>query len=390
VPLVLVILVLTLSPSDAHHSDGPFACIVCGERGLADVLLNIMLFAPVGVLAGIAFGTRWSIVTAAAALSGGIEVMQVWIPGRDASIGDLLFNTVGTTLGMGLVAAAPLWIRPKSRAALRILAAAAAALAIGISAANAWLLRPSLPDSRWFGMWSPRLGHLRPWDGTVRETVVGGIDVRPGWIGDAQPLRRALLAGDTISVRARAGRPTTGLGAIFAIYDDQRREIVLIGPDREDLVLRSRLRAQDLRLDHPDLRLRGALAAFAPGDPLHIRARRGEADGCLEVNGEGMCGIAHSVANGWQLLLYPSHLPPWLSALVAAGWAAALVVPAGFFARTAGTAALGIGAALVALLGIPGLDPWLNPPSIPQLLAAALAFAAAAWIGRSFHTARNA
>lgn len=380
----LAILVVTLAPADPTRTAGLVACIICGERGLADVILNIILFTPVGFLGLVAFGRRTTIMLAAAALSATVELLQVGIPGRDASLGDLLFNTLGALAGYGLAASARAWIRPGPY--LPRFAAAAALLPIAVVAIHAWLVRPSLPASDWYGMWSPRLAHLRPWDGTVLDARLDGTSIRHGLIPDPAPVRSALLRGDTLALRATAGSTTTGLGAIFAIYDGDQREIVLVGPDRRDLVLRTRLRAQDARLDQPDLRLRNALASHTPGDSLLIRARLAPADHCLEINGVGRCGLGHDAAHGWQLLLYPSHFPGWLRLLIATAWSATLVLPAGFFARTRPTLALGATAAATALIALPAIDPWLTlPPTLP-LLGAAAAFTLAARLGRRLHT----
>src|SRR5918998_1555401 len=72
----------------------PLWCLVCGDYGGVDVINNILLFIP------FAFGLRLLglrsqlVVAAGALLSLGIELLQWWvIPGRDASLSDLLTNT---------------------------------------------------------------------------------------------------------------------------------------------------------------------------------------------------------------------------------------------------------------------------------------------------------
>ena len=69
-------------------------------------------------------------------------------------------------------------------------------------------------------------------------------------------------------VHAIAGPPVTALGSLFSIADHRQRRILLIGPDRDDLVLQVRPRAADVLLDHPSRRLRGAMDAVHPGDTI--------------------------------------------------------------------------------------------------------------------------
>ena len=97
------ILRLTLVPDPSQAPFAaltPFSCLVCGEHGGADVLLNLLLFAPMA--AGLRlFGWSWRrCVAACAALSMTVELLQFTaLPGRDASLSDLLTNTAGGAMG---------------------------------------------------------------------------------------------------------------------------------------------------------------------------------------------------------------------------------------------------------------------------------------------------
>jgi hypothetical protein len=96
---LLFILGATLTPMDAGNDTDFIACILCGSRGNADALVNVILFAPLGFALTLMgrTGIRW--IGYAAVLSATIEFAQLVIPGRDPSLGDVFFNTVGAAIG---------------------------------------------------------------------------------------------------------------------------------------------------------------------------------------------------------------------------------------------------------------------------------------------------
>jgi glycopeptide antibiotics resistance protein len=79
------------------------------ERGLTtptgeatDIVLNVLLFMPIGAWAAVRLGRRWmaAAIIAGAVLSIGIETAQALEGvGRFASATDVLTNTIGTALG---------------------------------------------------------------------------------------------------------------------------------------------------------------------------------------------------------------------------------------------------------------------------------------------------
>src|SRR5579862_6439631 len=74
-------------------------CIVCGDSGGADILLNVLLFLPLGLTAR-ALGWRLrNTILLLMTLSIAIEVTQgTLLVGRDASLGDVCSNTAGSLL----------------------------------------------------------------------------------------------------------------------------------------------------------------------------------------------------------------------------------------------------------------------------------------------------
>ena len=94
----LALLWLTLRAGNATESL-PWHALGGGSLAGVDSLANVALFLPAGwILSRADVRLRW-IVVATAAISTGVEVAQIWIPGRTAILGDVLLNTGGAMLG---------------------------------------------------------------------------------------------------------------------------------------------------------------------------------------------------------------------------------------------------------------------------------------------------
>jgi hypothetical protein len=221
-------------------------------------------------------------------------------------------------------------------------------------ALTGWLLSPAFPASSlrvWYSADRPNLEFYR---GRVLGTTLGSVPFGPADLPNSPEVRRLLLAGAPLRVRAVAGPRIRGLAPLVLIEDQQGDEVFLIGPDRDDLVLRYRTRAAALRLDQPDLRLRHALAAVAVGDTLRIEIGREYHAYCLAANHARACGLGFTLGSGWALLLYPRHFPPWLQHLLGAAWVAGIVLPVGFWARKRWETGLAGAMLLAALALLPG------------------------------------
>ncbi len=107
---------------------------VSGERRfVADVIINVALYVPLGMSAFLALSnarSRWLRfaipVALGAMLSASIEMAQLFVPGRDCSALDLIDNIAGSALGLpaGLLfrkLARPVRFRVPDRAALAVL-----------------------------------------------------------------------------------------------------------------------------------------------------------------------------------------------------------------------------------------------------------------------------
>lgn len=174
----------------------PLWCIMCGELGGADIVANLLLFLPfaVGLRLG---GLSWRrTVLVAAALSLTVELLQlVAIPGRDASLSDLLTNTIGGAIGATLAPWMPAAIRPSPAKAVRFLAGGTA-LWLGILATSAWLMSPKLEAGELRSGWAGATSEHDIFHGEIYQV---NLDGDPMPTNDSPPdsaeIRRRLTAG---------------------------------------------------------------------------------------------------------------------------------------------------------------------------------------------------
>jgi VanZ like family len=210
-----VILGVTLVPLEATDGPSPILCVLCADGALADVVLNAVLFLPLGATLSVAGWRPWRTVGLGALLSCGVETAQFVIPGRDPSLSDVLFNTLGMALGIALARSAPTWWQPGPRLA-DVLAIAGALGATSVLAVTGVLLGPSLPENTYYGEWTQRFGHLEWYGGRVLEASLEGLEIPSGVIARSTEVRQLLLAEATIHVRARAGPRPPGLAPCSA------------------------------------------------------------------------------------------------------------------------------------------------------------------------------
>jgi glycopeptide antibiotics resistance protein len=149
---VLVVLAATVLPSDPGNPIDwkQIFCILCNRASLADGLANVALFVPLGVALGWLGYEPLRAVLAACAFSLAVEVAQLTIPGRDPSLEDLIFNTLGGAVGFSGVCLTSRWLLPSGPTAGRL------SLLVGagsgaVFALTGILFMISLPETTYFG-----------------------------------------------------------------------------------------------------------------------------------------------------------------------------------------------------------------------------------------------
>lgn len=338
IAVLAVIAFATLRPTPPPAVPLPVFCLVCGELGGVDVILNVILFIPLGaalVAAGVP--CRRAIAWAAAG-SLAVELLQFSVvSGRDASLSDLLTNSLGGAIGAGVATSWRTLLAPAPRLS-RLLAGIAGAATLGVMAATAALLRPSIPEMGLWGQWTPQQLRFEPYSGTVLDFRVNGIRVPYDLVPESESLRQRLLSGQTRAhVEFIAGRSTRRLSAI-ARAGSRFQEAVMLGADGRDFVFRTRLATRDWRLRTPGISLPHAL----PAEGERVVAEAGLHNRhwyatVITAQGAVHRTVPFAVSLGWTFILPFSHpLAPrdaWFSAL----WLAALAFPAAYWGARGGT-----------------------------------------------------
>ncbi|HLB09638.1 MAG TPA: VanZ family protein, partial [Gemmatimonadaceae bacterium] len=116
----LFIAVLTLTPQYSGSKTPPSLCLLCGDQSILDAVLNIILFIPLGIGLRLAGMSRRRAFAIGLVTTITVETLQLVIPGRDTSLGDIFTNSFGGFLG---ILCADVWrvvVLPSRRAATRL------------------------------------------------------------------------------------------------------------------------------------------------------------------------------------------------------------------------------------------------------------------------------
>jgi hypothetical protein len=358
----LIILFFTLVPGTADTVYPEGFCVYCGERAGADAILNVFMFGPFGMALALRQWRFGHAVLLAMSFSSVIEFTQLFIPGRDANLGDILANTVGAGLAVYLVRTARHWMLPRAHVQGQF-SFAAGFFAVGTILTGAYLTGPALPRSTYFGQWTPNLQHLEWYRGRVLSASIGNVPLPSQQLADSRTVRDLLLAGTPLSLEVVAGPRPQYLGSLFSIADGSKREVILVGVERDDLVVRYRTRSVAARLDQPAFRLDNAFGDVTVGDTVHVTAWREGRGYCVRVNTSRFCPVGFTAGRSRSVFLSTERLPtPWQQVLDAL-WMALLMMPLGFWTRKRWESMVPLGIAFAALAVVPATSGLLAPPA---------------------------
>ncbi len=379
---VLLILLATLFPQRVTNQP-PFLCLYCGEGGIADGILNVGLFLPLGMALAWRYRGAMRLIAAGAALSALVELAQTHIPGRDPSLSDILSNTLGTALGVALAGRGRALesLLERHRAALSVAACLFALL--GVSASGA-LLGPAYPRGAYWVRWGTAVHVEAPFDGQVEEASAGPVKLWPGPSNRGGRVRAALAAGSPLRAEASVRRLPDGMAAVLGVSRGQT-DVAVLGLDGKAAVARFSTRGLDWGLRQPEVLSRHTMAGIRIPGRLRIQAWRSGRGYCLDVNGRRDCTLGFTVGVAWRMLLQPVAPGGTVGHLLDLLWMAALFLPAGLLLPGRRSRLLLSALALATIWALPlasGILP--SPPS--QYLAAL----AGVWCAAPLHAGISA
>jgi len=309
---LIAIAALTLTPTEST-AEISFWCLKCGERRAVDLLLNILMFGPLGLALGL-YGFRFRpAALSSLACTCLIEALQFsLVPGRYASFRDILANFTGALIGYGLARHWRILVAPNPRAA-RMVATIAAILWLTTQALTAWAMGIWLPAEPWWAQLRP--GHDEYPAVFTDELVgvsVGSVQIRESdqlASDDADEIREQLLAGAAFRVEVADVEPTRQLAQIAVISAGPVYDPVWWAQDQLDGVFSVTVRGTRLGLRTPTVRIANVFPAVR-GDTITLTGSyRG---GLYKLRAEGRSGVRQrelraSASWGWAFLLpFPS------------------------------------------------------------------------------------
>ena len=348
---LLAIVVATMTPSAGRGSDGPPWCMSCPlftERAGVDLVLNVLLYVPIGV--GLALLRRGPghVAAIAAVIAAVIETLQVSvIPGRFASLADVITNTSGALLGL---AAARHWraLFEPNPVRSRVFAALAAIVALGVLHLTMWAQQEIPPPRTMSTLWRPA-----PSAGANGAALENGTGSRITYVtvaGRPHTGRARLTPNEIARLSGRSGY-AVHMGFIaaalpgdeepaFELRDGNGQRILRVRQDGRHLAADVATRARELRLRTPSVRLRRFLPSRADRaersglDTVHLEVRA--AEGSLWLTARQRTSEAHGVHRrgafaGWSLLISQSNSPARVRILTFC-WVFILMLPLVYWA----------------------------------------------------------
>jgi glycopeptide antibiotics resistance protein len=326
----------SLTPLDSH------LCLICGELAGVDILLNIALFVPLGVGLSLTGLSPWKTVLTCFAISLSIEISQAFfIPGRDATLSDVLTNTAGGALGVWLTRTAPVWLAPSRKNAMWLSAMWAATWLL-VQIASSYVFAPSLPTTQYYGQLARELGGMAGFPGEVRSARIGTMPIPNDEFTDSRSMRELLLNGAPIVGVVHLTEPTRYFAPIIRVADEKQREITSISENGDQLAFSVRTGASNLRLRQPGVALSAVFVApLTPPDSaaqtmvitarfsdatMHIDAQSPSTHRELNVSPRAALAWTAMVPFQWYIENTTfEHLATFL-------WASILLVPLGYWA----------------------------------------------------------
>ena len=335
---------LTLRPAHAGSSLESHLCLVCGPEAGVDILLNTLLFIPLGAGLRLSGLSLWKALFLCFLLSLSIETAQALVVrGRASTLSDLLTNTLGGAIGACSAHTARAWLAPSRRAAAWLTVKWAAVWLL-IQVVSSYSFSPSLPAAQYYGQIAEQRGVRAMFHGQVESASIGTIPIINGALAGSHSIRELLSSGAPMVGVVRVTVPTPNFASIIRIADDKQRGIASISEEADRLVFSIRTGASTLRLREPAFGMPGVFfggrsTADSAAETLVMSARFD--DGTVRLTAQNRSlhhelNFAPRAAQAWTVLLpFHGHLESGGAEPVATFlWASVLLIPLGYWAAT--------------------------------------------------------
>jgi hypothetical protein len=319
----------------------PVWCLVCGSMGTIDVLWNVLLFVPLGASA------RWNgwspkkSIFLGIAVSCTIEALQATVlPGRDASLSDLVTNSSGTLLGVYAFGWRPLVLQPTPQQSRRFLVGGLV-MWLATTGVMAWGFAPHVSTGTYFGQWAPSFRHLGQFRGDILEATVAGLPLAQGPFARSSDVQSRLGHADTLWARIRTAAPPTDPAPIVSLADDRPTTLLRLSQAGRDLVYHSHTRLGQLKMRDPAVVLRQAFPSRAGVELEVAGGRTARTLSVWRIDGAGLRLTTVRVSPHWSwYAIFPVDVTLGRATVLVTGlWLCLLMVPLGFW--TTRTAAQG-------------------------------------------------
>jgi VanZ family protein len=333
---LVFVLLLTLwpAPQEAKRSQlTPIWCIVCGAVGVQDVLQNLLMLLPFGLGLGL-LGWRAARATMVGLAIGlAIELLQyAVIPGRDASLSDVVTNTLGTTLG-ALVAWRIDWLlHPPPRDARRLALGTLGVWAM-LWVGAGWLLAASPGPTPWRAVLRPELIDAPPFAGGILSAALLGTPLVEG--GQEVPARVVVAyAGDTVAFHAvvTMGQPGADRHGLLEVRDGDSLVQFSVAEAGGALRFAMRTHSSDLRLRPISFRMPPPPVVVTDA-PVTLGFRRESGTIIVAPRTAGDAEVHAFIGPHWlATLLLPVEARPGAGwEVFAYGWVVALLLAVGWW-----------------------------------------------------------
>jgi len=332
----------TLLPEPGQPPDARF-CLMCGSLAGVDALLNVLLFLPFGVGLALCGVRPKRLLLMVSVLSILIEVAQfLIISGRDATISDVLTNTLGGALGFAAIRYVWSWLLPSPRTAMSLIAGWGAIWLL-IQAASGFAFAPSIPESQYYGQLARSLGkNFVVFPGRVLAASLNGTVIPNAALADSHSVRQRLLGGATVATVVVPGEVTPGIAPIVRIAGAGQSQIILLAQNGADLLFTIRTGAAVLGLRSPVFALPRVFpigpvrdSAMLP-DTLRLSARYVSGEVRMNAQTDSAMNVSRvtlTASLGWTFVLpfqwFIEGTPG--ESVISWIWIVALTIPLGYW-----------------------------------------------------------